>query len=91
MLHEIYNYHEKAAGKTVADKIKTNIFSVTRQLKEQNHLGHTDPILEGIGEGHRNLVSGNYKIVYKDVKEGVLITDVFDVRQNPVKINNPVR
>jgi hypothetical protein len=36
-------------------------------------------------------VSGNYKIVYKQVKEGVLITDVFDTRQDPEKINDTER
>jgi plasmid stabilization system protein ParE len=37
-------------------------------------------------EGHRYLVSGNYKIIYKEVNEGILITDVFDTRQDPQKI-----
>jgi hypothetical protein len=32
------------------------------------------------------LVEGNYKIIYKRVKEGALITDVFDTRQNPSKM-----
>ena len=44
-----------------------------------------------LDEGHRYLVSNNYKIVYKNVIEGVLITDVFDTRQDPIKINNPNR
>jgi len=34
------------------------------------------------------LVSKNYKIVYKKVKEGILISDIFDTRQDPVKIND---
>jgi len=48
-----------------------------------------------LGEEHRYLVEGNYKIIYKRVKEGVLITDVFDARQDPRKIqrrsNKPSR
>ena len=39
-----------------------------------------------IGEEHRYLVDGNYKIIYKRVKEGILITDIFDTRQDPAKI-----
>jgi hypothetical protein len=39
-------------------------------------------------EGHRYLVKGNYKIIYKEIQEGLLITDVFDSRQDPIKINN---
>jgi len=42
-------------------------------------------------EEHRYLVNNNYKIIYKKVEEGVLITNVFDTRQDPIKINNPKR
>jgi hypothetical protein len=44
-----------------------------------------------LGEGHRYLIESNYKIIYKEVPEGILITDVFDTRQDPTKINNPKR
>jgi hypothetical protein len=44
-----------------------------------------------LGEGHRYLIESNYKIIYKEVPEGILITDVFDTRQDPAKINNPKR
>jgi hypothetical protein len=37
------------------------------------------------------LIKTNYKVIYKRVKEGVLITDIYDTRQNPTKINNPER
>jgi plasmid stabilization system protein ParE len=91
MLYEIYEYYEKAAGKAIASRIKSNIFHATQQLREQKYLGHTDLVLEKLKEGHRFLVTGNYKIVYKIVKEGILITDVFDVRQDPNKINDSSR
>lgn len=32
-----------------------------------------------------------YKIIYKEVAEGILITDVFDTRQDPAKINDEKR
>jgi hypothetical protein len=51
--------------------------------------GHS--ILMELGEGHRYLIESNYKIIYKEVPEGILITDVFDTRQDPTKINNPKR
>jgi hypothetical protein len=36
-------------------------------------------------------MAGNYKIIYKEISEGVLITDVFDTRQDPIKINDEKR
>lgn len=90
-LKEIFNYYKGIAGKNIAHKIKTNIFNATRQLKRQPDSGQIEISLEHLGEEHRYLLSGHHKIIYKKVKEGILITDVFDTRQDPVKINNPER
>ncbi len=90
-LKDIFDYYKDIVGKNIAHKIKTKIFNTTKQLKKQPDSGQIEISLEQFGEGHRYLISGNYKIIYKKVKEGILITDVFDTRQNPVKINDPER
>lgn len=90
-LIEIYQYYRDVAGYNVARKIKSNIFLSTRQLIKHPASGQIEESLEQIGEGHRYLVKMNYKIVYKQVPEGILITDVFDTRQDPIKINNKNR
>jgi len=90
-LREIYDYHKAIAGDRVASKIKSNIFSTTKQLKKQPDSGQIEKTLDKINEGHCYLVEGNYKIVYKKVKEGLLITDIFDTRQDPIKINDSKR
>lgn len=91
MLKEIFDYYKEVAGKNVAHKIKTSIFKSVLQLKKHPASGQIEPFLEQLGEGHRYLVSRNFKIVYRQVEEGILITDIFDTRQDPVKINNPER
>ncbi|MBS4061907.1 MAG: type II toxin-antitoxin system RelE/ParE family toxin [Bacteroidetes bacterium] len=65
MLKEIYIYHKEIAGNNIASRIKTKIFSSTRQLKQQPNSGQIEPNLEILKEGHRYLVTGNYKVVYK--------------------------
>ena len=90
-LKEIYKYYKERAGEPVARKIKTNIFVATRQLLKHPESGQIEKTLEQLKEGHRYLVEGNYKIVYKLVTEGVLITDVFDTRQDTKKINDTKR
>jgi len=70
----------------VSNKIKVDIFDTTHQLKNHPLSGQLEPHLEKLNEGHRYLVSGNFKIIYKPIKEGILITDVFDARQNPSKM-----
>jgi plasmid stabilization system protein ParE len=91
MLKEIFIYHKEIAGNTIARRILTMIFNSTRQLKQHPNSGQIEPALIVLKEGHRYIVVGNYKVIYKKVSEGILITDVFDTRQNPAKLNNPER
>ena len=49
-------------------------------------IGGIEENLIGLDQGHRFLLKGNYKIIYKVVGDIVYITDVFDCRQNPQKI-----
>lgn len=91
MLKETYLYHKKVAGASIAKKITFRIFSSAKQLKQHPYSGQIEPNLEVLNEGHRYLISGHHKVVYKKVSEGILITDIFDTRQDPSKINNPER
>ncbi len=91
ILFDIFTYYKENTSMTVARKIKSNIFKSTKQLIKHPDPGQIEENLEHLGQVHRYLVEGNYKIVYRQVKEGILITDIFDTRQDPVKINNPKR
>lgn len=79
------------ANLKTAQDIKNGIFEATNQLMSQPDSGQLELTLEKLGEGHRYLVKDNYKIIYKKVAEGILITDVFDTRQDPQKINDKKR
>ena len=90
-LSEIYQYYKEKASPTIAQKIKSEIFTATRQLKKHPSSGQIELNLEELNEGHKYLVKGNYKIIYKKIPEGMLITDVFDTRQDPININDENR
>ena len=64
----IYQYYKEKAGYTVAQRIKSNIFKSTRQLTKHPASGQIELTLENLGEEHRYLVEGNYKIIYKRVR-----------------------
>lgn len=85
-LSSIFRYYKERVGISVAQKIKTEILGATKQLKKHPLSGQLELQLLEMNEGHRYLVCGNYKIIYKEVAEGVLIPDVFDTRQDPVEI-----
>jgi toxin ParE1/3/4 len=85
-LFEIYNYYKGVADENVAQRIKFRIFRATRQLIKHPLSGQIETNLQKLHEDHRYLIEGNNKIIYKRIKEGILITDVFDTRQDPIKI-----
>jgi toxin ParE1/3/4 len=88
IIKEIHFYNKEKASIKIANKIKKDIFLTTKQLHKHPFSGSEEKVLKKLNQNHRYLVNGNYKIIYKPVKEGVLITDIFDTRQNPTKINN---
>lgn len=90
-LKEIFDYYKDIAGIPIAKRLRDRIFSSTIQIKNQANSGQIEPTLSRLNEEHRYLVCGNYKVIYKKVKEGILITDIFDTRQDPKKINTPER
>lgn len=88
ILVDIFTYYKENVSYEIARRIKKNIFRSTKQLIKHPFSGQIEESLKHLGEEHRYLVEGNYKIVYKQVNEGILITDIFDTRQDPIKIND---
>ncbi len=88
-LESIFNYYKEKAGIRIAKNIVNGIFKEALKLKKQPELGQVEELLEAREEIFRYLVHTNYKIIYWiNFKENTIeIIDVFDTRQNPVKIN----
>ncbi len=87
-LKDIFDYYSAIANKKVANKIKQNIFKSVNLLVSYPELGQVELYLEKLNKRYRYVLSGNYKIIYKIQDENIIISDVFDVRQNPIKMYN---
>ena len=74
-----------------ADKIVANIRSSVKSLKTDPYLGQEEEILKPKGLGHRYLVCGNYKIIYRLIESDIYIAVVFDTRRNPAKLAKIVK
>jgi len=85
-LRNIYEYYSFEANRELAKKIRGQIFDVIILLKDNPFLGQIEELLSDLREGHRRLVKGNYKIIYKIKGDVIYITDIFDSRQDPAKI-----
>ncbi len=75
-----------------ADKIieiRDRILAKTGQLAVNPGLGQPEELLASLGLSHRRLIEGNYKIIYRVMDDTVIITDIFDSRQDPGKMLRP--
>jgi len=88
-LEDIYTYHKYKAGKRTANKLVNELVDVTLDLDQNPHIGQKEEFLSNRLQEFRYVVYKNYKIIYWiDIpNKMLLISNVFDTRQNPLKIN----
>ncbi len=84
----IYVFLKKETNIIVAKKITKGITDEAKLLINQPYLGQIEPQLFGCSKEFRYLLYNNYKIIYwiNLDKNQIEIWDVFDCRQEPLKI-----
>lgn len=87
-LQAIFAYYKDKAGLKVARQVVNQIVDSTIKLKYQPYIGAREALLKDRLQDFRYLVSTNYKIIYYLNLEAkrIIIANVFDARQNPLKI-----
>ncbi|SDY16303.1 Plasmid stabilization system protein ParE [Lutibacter oricola] len=87
-LDEIYEYYEKKASSNVAKKLVKGIINEPIKLLNTPKIGQKEELLQQRKINYRYLIYKNYKLIYSiDTEKGFIkIADVFDTRQNPIKI-----
>ena len=94
-LHNIYDYYKDNVSVVIANNIKESILLSTHQLELQHLSGSTEILLEHLKEGHRYIIRGNYKVIYKIQSQRIYITDVFDLLYDEyyviIAINDPTK
>lgn len=87
-LNEIYAYLNGVAGNQIAIKLVSNIIYSTNILKKSPRIGQLEPLLKNRPHSFRYIIYDNYKIIYliDSNKNQINIANVFDCRQNPIKI-----
>ena len=89
-LKNIYNYYYENVSVNTANKIVNGITNDVTVLENHPEIGQVEELLIGSEEKFRYLLSKrNYKLIYwiNIKKRTIEIVDVFDVRQNPIKMN----
>jgi len=85
-IHEFYQNRTKSLN--IANRIIKNILIAPDLLRHSPEIGQREPALVKRKLEYRYIIESNYKIIYtiNKIKKQVRITDVFDTRQRPDKI-----
>jgi plasmid stabilization system protein ParE len=87
-LRNIFDYYKLKANPKIAKNLVTGIVEKTNTLDLQKEIGQKEELLSSRKENFRYLIYKNYKIIYwfNEEKNRIEISDIFDTRQNPIKI-----
>lgn len=86
-LQQIRDYFKSIGNPKKGKRIAKQIQAETNRLKDNPELGQEEDYLKELGEGHRYLlVDKFYKVIYLVIKPFIVITDIFDTRQDPDKM-----
>ena len=87
-LQNIFDYYKENVSLKVAKSLTIGIAKETSKLKKQPEIGQIEKLLIDRPNEFRYLVYKNYKIIYwiNKKENRIEINDVFDSRQNPIKI-----
>ena len=85
-LTSIYRYYQLQGYGSFGRKVRADVIKKALSLRDFPNLGNEEDNLADLGLGHRYLVVGNYKIIYRTTPEYIYITDVFDTRRDPSEI-----
>jgi len=68
------------------NEIRDRILDKADKLLTNSSIGQQEEYLEHLGQSHRRIIEGHYKIIYRIEREIIYITDIFDSRQDPAKM-----
>lgn len=86
-LHSIHRYYKMHVSSQMADSIRDSVFSAAGQLVAECRSGKVVEELSSTGLEFRSLLRGYYRIIYLIKDSQIHITDVFDTRLNPNRMN----
>lgn len=87
-LKDIFDYYSIEAGSRTAKKLINKIIKRVDILLSYPLSGQKEELLLNRQLEYRYLIEGNYKIIYSVQEKYLVISAIFDTRQNPLKMEN---
>ena len=88
-LREAIDYYRGVGALRYASKLEATLRSGIGLLAEYPELGAVYPPLASLRSGHRSLIlASRYRVVYRLAGDVILVSDVFDTRQDPARLRS---
>lgn len=85
-LQECLDFFPPEVSSEKINEIRDKILFKADKLLENPYIGQHEEYLEHLCQSHRRIIEGHHKIIYKIEGELIIITDIFDSRQDPSKM-----
>ncbi|HLO56871.1 MAG TPA: type II toxin-antitoxin system RelE/ParE family toxin [Saprospiraceae bacterium] len=87
-LDNIYYYYLEEAGINIASQLIEDLILSPENLCKNPYICQDEQLLSHRNINYKYLIHKNYKIIFAidELTKTIKITDVFDTRQNPIKI-----
>lgn len=82
----LYYLEELQIPKNKVVEIKSKLLKSAKSISRQPYKGQYELYLSKLNQGHRRLIEGNFKIVYRVEENVIYVVDFFDSRDNPEKM-----
>lgn len=82
----IFFFYQNEATEKVAQRVVDKILSKISLLEYYPERGKEEDLLKSLNQNHRFILEGDFKIIYFMKSDIVYITDIFNTKQNPAKI-----
>jgi plasmid stabilization system protein ParE len=81
-LRLLFQTHSGSYIRTLSDQVAAKL----EWLKTNALSGQFEPELEDLGLGHRRVIVGPFKIIYRITPKQIVVTDIFDSRRDPKRM-----
>ncbi len=85
-IRDIFDYYSFVATPKIAHKIISKLVDRAEGLRRNPKIGRKEDLLIHYPQGFKYIIEGNYKLIYFIEKKTIIISLVFDCRQNPEKL-----
>ncbi len=76
-------YDEQGISREKQKEIAERILAKADTLPQNPYSGRIEEYLEHLELGHRRLIEGHCKIIYRIKDDYIYVTEIFDTRKNP--------